>query len=117
MLTRLHAEGWCLVDFFKPADWIYKVHGKGGGRLLGAVHLLGIIRYVRRHKRTIWGNCDFSRNNNIWPRFNEFLWQPFGILLGYFYYDRLIGISLMSFLAAILNWNFRIQTSNFRNPR
>ena len=46
MLTRLHAEGWCLVDFFKPADWIYRVHEKGGARLLGVVRLLGIIRYV-----------------------------------------------------------------------
>ena len=44
-LTRLHSEGWCLVDFFKPADWIYRVHEKGGGaRLLGVVCLLGIIR-------------------------------------------------------------------------
>ena len=31
MLTRLHTEGWCLVEFFKPADWIYRVHEKGGG--------------------------------------------------------------------------------------
>ena len=45
MLTRLHTEGWCLVDFFKPADWIYRVHEKGGARLLGAVRLLGKIRY------------------------------------------------------------------------
>ena len=22
MLTRLHAAGWCLVDFFKPADFL-----------------------------------------------------------------------------------------------
>ena len=56
-------------------------------------------------------NCDFSSNNNIWARFYEILWPPFRILLGYFYYDRLIGISRMSFLAAILNWNFRRQIS------
>ena len=31
MLTRLHAEGWCLVGFFKPADLIYRVHEKEGG--------------------------------------------------------------------------------------
>ena len=31
MLTRLHAEGWCLVDFFKPADWIYTGYMKKGG--------------------------------------------------------------------------------------
>ena len=33
-----------------------------------------------------------------------------------FYYDRFIGISRMSFLAAILNWNFGLRTSNFRSP-
>ena len=38
-------------------------------------------------------NCDFSSNNNILARFYEFLWRQFWILLGYFYYDRLIGIS------------------------
>ena len=59
-------------------------------------------------------NCDFSSSNNIWARFYEFLWRPLKILLGYFYYDRLIGISCMSFLVAILNWNFRLQTSDFR---
>ena len=57
--------------------------------------------------------CDFSSNNNIWARFNEFLWRPFRILLGYFFYDRLIEISRISFLAVILNWNFRLRTSNF----
>ena len=61
-------------------------------------------------------NCDFSSNNDIWARFYEFLWPPFRILLGYFYYDRLIRISRMSFLASILNWNFRLRTSNFRSP-
>ena len=60
-------------------------------------------------------DCDFSSNNNIWARFYEFLWRSFWISLGYFYYDRLIGISRMSFLAAILNWNFRFLT-NFRSP-
>ena len=53
-------------------------------------------------------NCDFSSNNNFWARF---LWWPFWILLGYFYYDRLIGMSRISFLAAILSWNFRFQIS------
>ena len=47
-------------------------------------------------------NFDFSSNNNIWARFYEFLWRPFWIWLGYFYYDRLIGIlrfwSPLSFL-------------------
>ena len=57
-------------------------------------------------------NCDFSSNNNIWARFYEFLWRPFRILLGYFYYDRFIGILCVSFLAAILNCNFRLQTSD-----
>ena len=38
-------------------------------------------------------NCEFSSNNNIWARFYEFLWRPFWIWLGYFSYDRLIGIS------------------------
>ena len=61
-------------------------------------------------------NCDFSSNNNIWAWFYEFLWLSFWILLGYFHYDRLIGISRTSFLAAILNWNFRLQTLNFRSP-
>ena len=58
-------------------------------------------------------NCDFSSNNNIWARFYEFLWWPFWIWLGYFYYDRLIDISRLSFLAAILNCNsdFRFQIS------
>ena len=32
-------------------------------------------------------------------------------LLGYFYYNRLIGISLLAFWAAILNCNFRLQNS------
>ena len=59
-------------------------------------------------------NCDFSSNNNIWASFYEFLWRPFSILLVYFYYDRLIGISRMSFLAAILNCNFRLQTSDHK---
>ena len=58
-------------------------------------------------------NCDFSSNNNIWARFYEFLWRPFRILLGYFYYDKLIEISRMSFLTAILNWN---KTSVFQLP-
>ena len=48
--------------------------------------------------------------------FYEYLWWSFLILLGYFHYDRLIGISRMSFLAAILNWNLRFRTSNFRSP-
>ena len=56
-------------------------------------------------------NCDFSSNNNICARFYEFFWRPFWIWLGYFYYDRLIGISRLSFLAAILNCNFRLLTS------
>ena len=56
-------------------------------------------------------NCDFSSNKNIWARFYEFLWWPFWILLGNFYYDRLIGISRLSCLAAILNCNFRLRTS------
>ena len=59
-------------------------------------------------------NCDFSSNKIIWARFYEFLWRPFWILLGYFYHDRLTGISHMCFLAAILNWNTRLQTSDFR---
>ena len=58
-------------------------------------------------------NCDFSSNNNIWARF---LWWPFWIWLGYLYYDRLIGISRMSFLAAICNFRLRISGSNFRSP-
>ena len=50
----LHAEGWCLVHFFKPADWIYRVHEKGGGaRLLGAVRL-GIIRYISIFQNVIY---------------------------------------------------------------
>ena len=59
-------------------------------------------------------NCDFSSNNNIWARFYEFLWWPYWIWLGYFYYDRLIGISRKSFLEAILNCvisDFRLQIS------
>ena len=56
-----------------------------------------------------------SSNNNIWARFNEFSWRPFWILLGFFY-DRLIEISRTSFLAAILSWNFRLRTSNYRSP-
>ena len=59
------------------------------------------------------GKCD-SSNNNIWARFYESSWWPFWILLDNFYHDRLIGISHMSFLAAILKWNFRLQTSDFR---
>ena len=31
---------------------------------------------------------------------------------GYLYYDRLIGILLMGFLEAILNWNFRLLDSD-----
>ena len=48
MLTPLHAAGWCLVDFFKPADFlvIQGTRKKRGARLLGGVRLLGIIRYV-----------------------------------------------------------------------
>ena len=61
-------------------------------------------------------NCDFSSNDNIWARFYEFLWRPFWIVLGVCYCDKLIGISRMNFLAAILNWNFRLQTANFRSP-
>ena len=57
-------------------------------------------------------NCDFSSNNNIWARFYEFLWRPFRILLGYFYYDRLIGISRMSFFGSHSELEF--QTSDFR---
>ena len=59
-------------------------------------------------------NCDFPSNNNIWARFYEFLWRPFRILLGYFYYDISIGISRMRFLAAILNWNFRLRISRLQ---
>ena len=49
MLTPLHAAGWCLVDFFKPADFlvIQGTRKKRGARLLGGVRLLGIIRYVQ----------------------------------------------------------------------
>ena len=36
------------------------------------------------------------------------------VILGYLYYERLIGISRTSFLAAILNCNFRLQTPDFR---
>ena len=36
------------------------------------------------------------------------------MLLGYLYYDRLIGMLLMGFLAAIVNWHFRLQISDFR---
>ena len=42
------------------------------------------------------------------------------ILLCYFYYDRLIGILFMGFLAADLKigtLNFRIQTSDFKFQR
>ena len=53
MLPRLHAAGWCLVIFFKSADFLViqgtrktgGVHNGGGARLLGGVRLLGIIRY------------------------------------------------------------------------
>ena len=33
MLTQLHEAGWCLVDFFKPADIvvIYRVQQNRGG--------------------------------------------------------------------------------------
>ena len=63
-------------------------------------------------------NFAFSSNNNIWARFYEFLWWPFWIWLGYFYYDRLIGILRLSFLTAILNCYFRLRTSgwNFISP-
>ena len=49
--------------------------------------------------------------------FMSFCRGHFEFLLRYFYYDRLIGILRMSFLAAILNWNFRLQTSNFRDQK
>ena len=52
-------------------------------------------------------NCDCSSNNNV--GFMRFLTAIF-ILLGYFYYDRLIGILLMGFLAVILNLNIRLKT-------
>ena len=56
------------------------------------------VKYTRiRHQQKLDMNCDFSSNNNIWARFYEFLWQPFSILMGYFYYDRLIKISRMRF--------------------
>ena len=59
-------------------------------------------------------NCDFSSNINIWAWFYEFSWRPFWFLFSYFRSNRLIGISCMSFLAAILMWNFWLQTSHFR---
>ena len=59
-------------------------------------------------------NCDFSSNKIIWARFYEFLWRPFWILLVYFYHEKLTGVSDMCFLAAILNWNTRLQTSDLR---
>ena len=52
-------------------------------------------------------------------RFMCFFCGPFGILLCYFYYDRLIEILIMGFLR-IMNFRFQtskigLQTSNFRN--
>ena len=35
MLTRLHAAGWCLVDFFKPADFLV-IQGTRKTRVGGA---------------------------------------------------------------------------------
>ena len=35
-------------------------------------------------------------------------------LLGLFYYDKMIGIFLMIFLAVVLNWNFRLQNSELK---
>ena len=69
---------------------------------------------ARRTSLILDMNCDFSINNNIWAWFYEILWRPFQILSGHFHYDRLIGISRMRFLATILNWNFRLQTSDFK---
>ena len=51
-----------------------------------------------------------------WLLFN-LVWvfcRQFWIMLGYFYYDRFIGILFIFFFAAILNWNFRFQTLEFR---
>ena len=58
MLTRLHAAGWCRVDFFKLADFLViqgTTKSGGGVRLLErGVRLLGIIRYMlRRNAYTI----------------------------------------------------------------
>ena len=60
MLTRLHAAGWCRVDFFKPADFLViqgtaKSGGGGGGAFIrGGVRLSGILRYIlRRNAYTI----------------------------------------------------------------
>ena len=39
-------------------------------------------------------------------------WQPYWILMGYIYYEKLIGIFFI-FWAAILNWNFRLLDSDF----
>ena len=39
--------------------------------------------------------------------------RPFGILLGYFYYERLIGILIMGFLETILHWDFRFLDTDF----
>ena len=41
--------------------------------------------------------------------------RPFWILLGYFNYNKFVGILFLGFWAAILNWHFRFQTSNFRD--
>ena len=52
MLTLLHAVGWCLVDFFKQADFLViqgtkTLGGGGGGRSLGeGMRSLGIIWYT-----------------------------------------------------------------------
>ena len=59
-------------------------------------------------------NFDFSSNNNIWARFYQLLWPPFRILLGYFNHERSIRISRVSFLAAIVNWNFKLRTTDFK---
>ena len=67
--------------------------------------------HLRNNNEQLEGNCDFSSNNNIWAMFYDILAAIFNFV-GSFYYDKLIVISRTSFLAAILNCNFRLQTSN-----
>ena len=91
--------------------WMIYVDGQKGK---SPNNLIGFNRMAWMSTFELDMNCDFSSNNNIWAGLYEFLWRPFWILLGYFDYDRLTGMSRMSFLAAILNRNFRLRTSDFK---
>ena len=106
MLTRLHAAGWCLVDFFKPADYLViqgtRKSGGGGGRLLkggGA-----FIRDNTVHTQT-------ERLNHLEPSKQQMCYFIIGLcdlISSKLTLQREIYVYIYMFVFVIFNYFFKI---------